>query len=110
MAYEIDLPSHWGIHPVISVQQLTPAPRPERDPYRRHVPPPGPVVPETDVWEIEAIVRKRKDARGRGGQASARTQYLVRWKRFGADEDRWVNAADIDAPNLIREYERSQQR
>ena len=49
LTYEINLPNYWGIHPVINVQQLTPAPRPDRDPFGRHVPPPGPIIPKADI-------------------------------------------------------------
>ena len=49
LAYEINLPNHWGIHPVINMQQLTPAPRPNRDPFGHHVPPPDPIIPEANI-------------------------------------------------------------
>ena len=34
LAYKLDVPSHWKIHPVISVTQLEPAPKGD-DPYKR---------------------------------------------------------------------------
>ena len=62
-AYRLQLPPHYGIHPVISVIHLEPSPALGSDPYNRPVPmnDTAPVVgPEGDPeWEIEAIVNKR---------------------------------------------------
>ncbi|OCL03025.1 hypothetical protein AOQ84DRAFT_420733, partial [Glonium stellatum] len=33
-AYELEFPKHWKIHPVISIEQLEPAPR-DLDPFER---------------------------------------------------------------------------
>jgi len=62
-AYRLQLPPHYGIHPVISVVHLEPSPAPGADPYNRPVPTndAAPVLgPEGDPkWEIEAIVNRR---------------------------------------------------
>jgi len=96
-AYRLQLPPHYGIHPVISVVHLEPAPVPGSDPYKRPVatndvaPVAGPASePE---WEIDAIVGKRSSKRGR----KKKTEFLVRWKGYGTEWDSWYS--DNDLPN-----------
>jgi hypothetical protein len=45
-AYELALPDHYRIHPVISVIHLEPAPAPDSDPFHRESPPIEPIVNE----------------------------------------------------------------
>jgi len=106
--YRLQLPPHYGIHPVILVVHLEPSPAPGLDPYNRPVPTNdmAPVVsPEGDPeWEIEAIVNKRTSRRGR----KRKTEYLVRWKGYGPEWDPWY--AEDDLPNAqepIADYESS---
>lgn len=109
LAYRLNLPAHWKIHPVVSIQQLEPAPD-EPDPYNR-VPydnPPS-VYVEGDTendksYEIERLLNKRVIKRGRGES----TQYLVRWKGYGPEDDRWYPISSLgNAADLIADYERS---
>ncbi|KAK4181991.1 hypothetical protein QBC35DRAFT_421463, partial [Podospora australis] len=66
LAYKLDLPESFGIHPVISVAQLTPSPK-GSDPFGRELPPPGPVedsqsdsgLEEGDRYETEIILDHR---------------------------------------------------
>jgi len=77
-AYKLQLPPHYGIHPVISVVHLEPAPVPGSDPYKRPVatndvaPVAGPA--SLREWEIDAIVGKRSTKRGR----KKKTEFLFR--------------------------------
>ena len=49
-------------------------------------------------WEVTRILDSRITARGR-------QQYLLRWEGYGAQADRWTNVEDINADELIEEYE-----
>lgn len=87
LAYRLDIPPNWRIHPVFSVTQLEPAPPPAKDPFGRPFPsnpPPVFVEGNTDKmksFEIERLLNKRqiKKAKGRS------IEYLVRWKGYGPE-------------------------
>lgn len=105
LAYRLDLPSHWRIHPVLSVAQLEPAT--SDDPFHRPRPDhPDSVFVEGDTatvksFEIERLINKRQTAR-RG------SEYLVRWKGYGPEYDVWRNLPELgDAMDLVDDYEKS---
>jgi hypothetical protein len=84
-AYELDIPKHWRVHPVISVEHLEPAPD-GADPYYDRPTNDGsniePVTQDGDTeewqsWEIEKPVDKRIRKYGKG---KPELEYLIRWK------------------------------
>ena len=80
LAYRLNVPPNWRIHPVFSVAQLEPAPPPAKDPFGRPFPSNLPLVfveGDTDKvksFEIEKFLNKRQIKKGKG-QA---IEYLVR--------------------------------
>ena len=108
LAYRLEIPNDWRIHPVFSVVQLEPAPEPSNDPFRRprpHHPPAVFVDGDTDSFksfEIDRLLNKRTIKRGKG----LTVEYLVRWTGYGPEWDRWYNVKNLDnAAELVREYE-----
>ena len=108
LAYRLDIPAHWQIHPVFTIAQLEPAEAPADDPFHRPRPdhPPSVFVQgDTDEWksfEIDQLLNKRTTRRGRG----LSTEYLVRWKGYGPEYDQWYNIKDLaDAIELVNAYE-----
>ena len=98
-AYELDIPSHYRIHPVISVMHLEPAPAAESDPYMWVPVPIEPIVRKEgeELWEIESVLKRREVGRGR----KRRVGYLIRWKGWSEDHDQWVNEKEIgEKPTL----------
>ena len=71
LAFELDLPKQWKIHPVIFITHLEPCPK-DGDPYGRLRPDhPSPVLVEgdTEEWqsfEIDKIVDKQQIKYGKG--------------------------------------------
>ena len=105
LAYRLKLPATMKIHDVVSVAHLEPATDPTKDPYGRvsAVPPPI-IVDNHEEYEIERLVKKRLRRYGRAKLAT--TQYLVRWKGCGPQDDEWISEPQLaNAPDLIKEYE-----
>ncbi|KAL1981340.1 hypothetical protein VTN96DRAFT_2781 [Rasamsonia emersonii] len=110
LAYRLDIPATWRIHPVISVAHLEPAPK-GPDPYGRTATEPGAVLDErfpedTDRYEVEVILDKRTRCYGRSKTPT--THYLVRWKGYTAAGDQWLHERNlVGAEELIKEFEAS---
>ena len=80
MAYKVDLPPGWQIHPVFHIDSLKWYIRSEE--FLREVEPPPLVLVEDHLEnEVEGLIRHR----GRG----TRRQYLVLWKGYPFTEATW---------------------
>ena len=109
LAYELDLPPQWRIHPVISVSQLEPVPA-DTDPYQRPRPSHPDAVevegaPNTEYeksYEVEKLVGRRVRTFGR----TPVTQYLVRWLGYGKEFDEWKSLPALARSlALVEDYE-----
>ena len=80
MAYELDLPSGWKIHPVFHVSNLRRYVRSERFTHVEKPPPPI-LVDGEDEYEVESILRHK----GKGAQRL----YQVLWKGHPMTEASW---------------------
>jgi len=108
LAYELDLTDDSRIHPIISIVYLSQY-HVRDDPFKRIPAPPGPVEysAETDMsgddardgkhWELERVM----DYTTRRGK----THYLVRWKGYGPQHDKWLKPEVLKhAARLVEEY------
>jgi hypothetical protein len=105
LAYRLDIPDHWRVHPVFSIAHLEKYPG-ESDPFDRPLPAePGPLrVQGEEEWEIERILHKRILKRRR----KEIIQYLVRWKGWPPEYDQWYDIAKLEnAMDLVHEYEQT---
>ena len=106
LAYRLEIPEGWLIHPVFSIAHLEPCPAPGSDPFERsspdHIPPVSTHPDGSMDCEIERLLNKRTYKKGRGYV----TEYLLRWKSYGPEWDRWYDVKDLEgAGELIKEYE-----
>jgi hypothetical protein len=86
LAYKLDIPPTWKIHPVISVAHLE---RHHPDPYNRQPLPLPDIVHDADddslheEWEVEDVLRSRLTGKNK------RKQWRIKWKGFGSEHNTW---------------------
>jgi hypothetical protein len=95
--YQLELPAQWKIHNVFHVDLLTPYH--ETDFHgRNYERPPPDLINGEEEYEIERVIDSRRH--GRGGKI----QYLVKWKGYPDSENQWVSWDDVNAPELLAEF------
>ena len=96
VAFGLDLPPGWRIHPVFHVSKLKRYICSEE--FLREVEPPPPIlVGDTLEYEVEGILRHQ----GSG----ARRRYLVLWKGYPLTEATWEPESHLaNAPDILEEY------
>jgi hypothetical protein len=106
LAYKIDLPSTWKIHPVISIAHLE---RHHPDPYDRQLAPLPDIIQDTDEdspheeWEIEDVLRSRVTGKNK------RKEWRIKWKGFGSEHNTWEPLENLsNAADKIQEFEQRQ--
>ncbi|KAJ5943722.1 hypothetical protein N7516_003890 [Penicillium verrucosum] len=105
LAYRLELPPTWTIHPVISVEHLEPDPPGEdlweRTPEPAQLPPIGPQA-------VESILDKRQRPVGRpraDGIRAMTTEYKVRYRGRGAASDIWIPSTEEGYGDLFIQYD-----
>ena len=96
VAYRLDLPLGWQIHPTFHVSSLK---RYIRHPeFEREAEPPPPVLVDGDLeYEVETILWHR----GKG----ARRRYLVMWRGHPLTEATWEPESNLaNAPEILADY------
>jgi RNase H-like domain found in reverse transcriptase/Reverse transcriptase (RNA-dependent DNA polymerase)/Integrase zinc binding domain/Chromo (CHRromatin Organisation MOdifier) domain len=102
LAYELDLPAHTRIHPVISCIHLE---QYVEDPYQREIPNPTPVIVDREQeWVVEKLVKER-------GPATKR-EILVKWKGFSEEDSSWEPRFNLeqDVPDMLAKFDKRPKR
>ncbi len=97
VAFKLELPNDWKIHPVFHVSLLEP--HHESGIPGRHVDPPPPVIvdPGCEEWEVQEVLDSRRRRN--------KLQYLVSWVGYGPEENSWISRDALkNAPVLLREF------
>ena len=94
--YKVKLPVGMKIHPVFNVVKLRVAPEDPIDGRHANLPPAPEIIDGEPEYEVEKILDSRIYYR--------KLQFLVAWKGYGREENSWVKAEDIHAPDLIKEF------
>ena len=96
VAYRLDLPPAWRIHPVFHVSALKRYNRSAE--FVRVERPPSPIVIEgEEEYEVEGILRHK-------GEGASR-RYLVLWKGYPLTEASWEPVSHLDhAPLILEDY------
>ncbi len=99
VTYQLRLLDQWQIHPVFHVDLLTPYK--ETVTYgQNYTRPPPDLINGEEEYEVERVINSRRFGRGR------QVQYLVKWKGYPDLDNQWIKWQDVNAPNLIAEYQR----
>lgn len=106
LAYKLDLPTNFRIHPVVSVAQLKPMPDGD-DPYDRDpYPEPGPVGGDSDDDERPWVVERLLSRQIKYEHGIPIKRYLVKWEGWGPAHNVWRSEAELDgAQDLVRDYD-----
>ena len=98
VAYRLELPAGWQIHPTFHASHLKAYIRhPE---FKREVEPPPPIHVDGELeYEVEAILCHR----GKGAQR----RYLILWKGYPLSEATWeLESHLLNAPDILADYPR----
>jgi hypothetical protein len=103
VAYRIALPASMKIHDVFHVDLLMPHTKTNAygETYAR---PPPETIDGQEEYEVEDIVMHRRTGRNR------KLQYLIKWKGYPPSENSWVNSNDMNAPDVLEKYRKSQKK
>ena len=97
MAYQLQLPPSWNIHPVFHVSLLLPySETPSHGPNFSQLPPD--LINNEEEYKVEQIKAHQNFGR------SKHLQYLIKWKGYLESDNTWENTTDIHTPNLIKQH------
>ena len=99
LAYRLNLPRHWRVHPVFHLDRLRRWRTSERQ-QRPAEQTPGPVNEETQEFEVDRILRTRVTHRG----GHPRREFLVKWLGYNADDATWEPEGNLNCPRKLREF------
>ena len=97
MAFELELPSQWRIHPVFHASLLDLYQANEIEGRKQITPQPPEIVDGMPEYEVEAVLDS-KIQRGK-------LRYLVDWKGYGPEERTWEPAEHLThTEEVVRTY------
>src|SRR5487761_1247260 len=99
VAYQLELPTQWSIHPVFHSSLLTPYIETDSHGPNFSRPPPDLITGEAE-YEVENIRSHRRHGKRR------LLQYLLKWKGYPESDNTWEPADQIHAPELVKAYHR----
>ncbi|SJL19037.1 uncharacterized protein ARMOST_22644 [Armillaria ostoyae] len=111
-AYKLKLPLAWKIYPVFNETLLTQYVPPTFPNQQRDPPPPPDLIDNEPEYEVEAIINhKTRKVHGQRDKETGKyttnivTDYLVKWKGYGREEDKWTKESELGhAEEAIADY------
>jgi Chromo (CHRromatin Organisation MOdifier) domain/Integrase zinc binding domain len=99
VASQLDLPVSWNIHPVFHNNLLTPYVETNAHGPNFTGPPPDLIKGKAE-YEVEAIRNHRHFRKNK------RLQYLLKWKGYLEADNTWESEDHLNAPDLLKQYNR----
>jgi Chromo (CHRromatin Organisation MOdifier) domain len=99
VAYKLELPHQWTIHPVFHASLLTPYVETKEHSPNYSRPPPD-LIGGKEQYEVKAIWSHRHHGRTR------QLQYLLKWKGYPESDNMWEAAMQVHSPELVKQYHR----
>ena len=84
------------LHPVFNIVKLLRAPEDPIPSQKTHLLPPPEMVDGEEHYVVEQVL----DSQLMRGQL----QFLVKWEKYGYEENSWILESDIAAPDKIQEF------
>src|SRR6266850_2434325 len=97
VAYHLELPAQWNIHPVFHASLLTPYIEMDSHGPNFSRPPPDLIKGENE-YEVETIRKHRHFGKNK------KLQYLLKWKGYPKSDNTWEPVEQLHAPQLLKEY------
>src|SRR6267142_427528 len=97
IAYRLELPTQWNIHPVFHTSLLTPYVETDSHGPNFSRPPPDLIKGENE-YKVETIRKHRRFGR------NERLQYLLKWRGYPESDNSWEPIEQLHAPRLLKEY------
>src|SRR6267142_4992434 len=97
VAYRLELPIQWNIHPVFHASLLTPYIETDSHGPNFSQPPPDLIKGENE-YKVETIRKHQCFGRNK------KLQYLLEWKGYPESDNMWEPAEQLHAPQLLKEY------
>jgi Chromo (CHRromatin Organisation MOdifier) domain len=97
VAFQLELPTNWGIHNVFHASLLSPYRETEAHGPNFSRPPPD-LIDGEDEYEVERILDHRRHRKSRT------LQYLIKWKGYPLSDSTWEDETQVFAPDLMRTY------
>jgi hypothetical protein len=95
VTYRIKLPPSLPIKNVFHVNLLTLF-HETKEHGQNYLQPPPEVIDREEEFEVEEIIDERTYQK--------KKQYLVKWSGYPASDNSWVDAKDLNAPQLLKKY------
>jgi hypothetical protein len=99
VAYKLELPPVWTIHPVFHASLLTPYKETAEHGTNYQRPPPE-MIDDAEEYEVEQVISHHYHGRQK------KLQYLIRWKGYSAADNTWEPADQVFANALVKAYHR----
>jgi Integrase zinc binding domain/Chromo (CHRromatin Organisation MOdifier) domain len=99
VASQLELPVSWNIHPIFHNNLLTPYVETNAHGPNFTRPPPDLINGEAE-YEVESIRSHRYFGKNK------RLQYLLKWKGYPEADNTWESEDQLNAPDLLRQYNR----